>query len=155
MSRSRPYLRDFFQEHVQIDPNSPSGLSWRRYKGRQITGRGADGYYRFQLGGKAWKAHRVVWCLHHGDVDCDLVVDHIDRNKANNRIDNLKLKTHGGNRTNRVTGKGKYARKRGNRWESHFTMPASRKYIYVGMYDTEQEAHLAAISRRLELYWTI
>lgn len=155
MSRSRPYLRSFFENEVVYDSESPSGLSWRRYNGRQITGRGQDGYYRFQLGGKAWKSHRVVWCLHHGDVDCDLVVDHVDRNKANNRIENLELKTQGGNCRNKTKRLAKYARKRGNRWESHFTMPLSGKYIHVGTYKTEQEAHLAALARRLELYWAV
>lgn len=155
MTVAKPYLRDFFQDHVQIDPDSPSGLSWRRYNGRQITGRGQDGYYRFQLGGTAWKAHRVVWCLHYGDVEPNLVVDHLDRNKANNKIENLKLKDYSGNRLNRVTGAGKYARKKGNRWESHFTMPVTRKYIYVGTFDTELEAHIEALARRLELYWVI
>ena len=155
MTAAKPYLREFFREHVQIDKDSPSGLSWRRYNGRQITGRGADGYYRFQLDGKTWKAHRVVWCLYYGDVGPGLVVDHLDRNKANNRIENLKLKTQSGNCLNKQKKLAKYARKRKGRWESHFTMPVTRKFTYVGMFATEQEAHLAAVARRLELYWAI
>jgi hypothetical protein len=153
MAKAKPYLRDFFAEHVQIDRESPSGLSWRRYGGRQITGKGVDGYYRFQLGGTAWKAHRVVWCLIHGDVDSDMVVDHLDRDKENNRIENLELKTCSGNRKNRVTGRGRYARKRKERWEAHFTMPGTGAYVYVGTFATELEAHTAALARRLELHW--
>ena len=155
MTLARPYLRSFFENEVVYDPNSPSGLSWKRYKGRQITGKGADGYYRFQLGRKAWKAHRVVWCLHHGDVDSDLVIDHVDRNKDNNRIENLKLTTQSENCYNKPKRPGKYCRKRKDRWESYFTIPVSRKYIHVGTYDTEQEAHLAAVIKRLELYWIL
>ena len=155
MSRAKPYLRDFFKNHVQVDPDSPSGLSWRRYNGRAITGKGKDGYYRFQLGGKTWKVHRVIWCLEHGDVDPAVVLDHIDRNKANNSLENLRETDQRQNCLNRTRKLRKFARINKNRWEAHFTMPVSRKFVYVGVYDTEQEAHIAAISRRLELYWVI
>ena len=155
MTLAKPYLRDFFKEHVQTDPGSPSGLSWRRYGGRQITGKGRDGYYRFQLGGTAWKVHRVIWCLEHGDVDPDVILDHIDRDKTNNTLENLRETDSSGNRRNRAIGKGRYARKQKGRWASYFTMPITRKYTHVGTFDTEQEAHIAAVARRLELYWVL
>ena len=153
MVQAKPYLRDFFQEHVQIDPDSPSGLSWKAFKGRQITGRGQDGYYRFQLGGTAWKVHRVVWCLEYGDVDPSVVLDHIDRDKGNNSLENLRATDHRQNCLNRTRKLRRFTRFYRNRWESQFKMPAGGKSVYCGRYDTEQEAHLAAVSRRLELYW--
>ncbi len=155
MTAAKPYLRDFFVDHVQIDPDSPSGLSWRRFGGRQITGKGQDGYYRFQLGGTAWKAHRVIWCLEHGDVDPSVVLDHIDRNRANNSLENLREVTQRQNCLNRTRKLRKFARKRFHTWEAYFSRPGSRKHVYVGTYKTEQEAHLAAVARRLELYWAI
>ena len=155
MTVAKPYLRDFFVDHVQIDPDSPSGLSWRRFGGRQITGKGQDGYYRFQLGGTAWKVHRVIWCLEHGDVDPSVVLDHIDRNKANNSLENLREVTQRQNCLNRTRKLRRFTRFHKNRWEAQFTMPVSRKSVYIGAYNTEQEAHIAAISRRLELYWTV
>jgi hypothetical protein len=152
--RAKPYLRDFFAASVVYDPTSPSGLSWKRYEGRQIKGKGQDGYYRFQLGGSDWKAHRVVWCLAHGDItDGSLHVDHIDRNKENNGLPNLRLVPASENQLNKKKRLARHARKRHNRWESHFSMPVTRKYVYVGTFDTEEQAHLAAVARRLELYW--
>lgn len=155
MSRAKPYLRDFFEDHVQIDPDSPSGLSWRRYNGRHITGRRADGYYRFQLDGESWVVHRVIWCLTHGDVDPGVVIDHIDRNKANNSLENLRETDQRQNCLNRTRKLRRFARFKDNRWEAQFTIPETRSSIYCGRYKTEQEAHLAAVSRRLELYWAV
>ena len=156
MTAAKPYLRDFFQEHVQIDPTSPSRLSWRCFGGRQIVGKGQDGYYRFQLGGSAWKVHRVIWCLVHGDVDPSVILDHIDRNKSNNSLENLRAVDQRQNCLNRTHKLRRFTRlSRGNRWEAYFAMPLTGKYLHVGTFDTEQEAHLAAVSRRLELYWVI
>lgn len=155
MTAAKPYLRDFFVDHVQIDPDSPSGLSWRRYNGRQITGKGQDGYYRFQLGGTAWKVHRVIWCLEHGDVDPGVILDHVDRNKTNNSLENLREGTQRQNCLNRTRQLRRFARFKANKWEAYFTTPVSGQYIYVGKYETEQEAHLAVLARRLELYWVI
>ena len=154
MTRAKPYLRDFFKDHVQIDPDSPSGLSWKGYGGRQITGKGQDGYYRFQLDGTAWKVHRVIWCLEHGDVDSSVILDHIDRDKGNNSLENLRAVDQRQNCFNRTRKLRRFTRFHKNRWVAYFAMPVNKRQIHVGTYDTEQEAHLAAVARRLELYWT-
>jgi hypothetical protein len=45
---------------------------------------GCLNYIRFVI-------HRVVWVWHHGAIPDGMVVDHIDRNKENNRVENLRL----------------------------------------------------------------
>lgn len=156
MAHPKPCIQDFFKDHVQIDPESPSRLSWKRYGGRQIKGKGPDGYYRFQLGGTAWKCHRVIWCLEHGDIwDEEIIIDHINRDKGDNRLENLRATTYSGNRLNRVSGKGRYCRQRKEKWEGYYTNPGTHRWIYVGTFETEKEARLAALSHRLESYWVI
>ena len=160
--RARPYPFDLFDEYLEYDQTSSTLLRWkkspniRQQNGLEAGGKGPDGYWRLQLKGKTWKVHRVIYVLTHGSVNQDLHVDHADRNRDNNHPSNLIARTCSENNSNKVSGRGKYARRRShNRWEAHFTMPISRKYVYVGTYDTELEAHLAAVARRLELYWAI
>jgi hypothetical protein len=47
------------------------------------------GYRHISLGGKFYQAHRLIWLLVHGEWPEDHV-DHIDGDKPNNRIGNLR-----------------------------------------------------------------
>lgn len=38
-----------------------------------------------------WSVHRIIYWLHYGDFDCSKVIDHINRNPFDNRIENLRL----------------------------------------------------------------
>lgn len=48
-------------------------------------------YLRIQLQGKNYQAHNIVWNIHYGIIPDDMTVDHVDKDKSNNRIDNLRL----------------------------------------------------------------
>lgn len=58
------------------------------------------------VGGKRYTeyVHRIVWMLHHGVIPDGKVIDHIDRDKLNNHIENLRLVTRAVNNTNREDG---------------------------------------------------
>lgn len=45
--------------------------------------------------------HHVVYKLHYGTVPRGMLVDHWDRDRSNNRVDNLRLVNHTGNQRNR------------------------------------------------------
>lgn len=49
-----------------------------------------DGYLIVKVKGKRYRAHRIVWLLHYG-VFPDGEIDHINRDKTDNRIENLRL----------------------------------------------------------------
>jgi hypothetical protein len=57
----------------------------------------AAGYLRVKLGGKNIFIHRLVWLTHIGPtpevLEGTLVIDHVDNNRLNNRLDNLQLLT--------------------------------------------------------------
>jgi hypothetical protein len=61
-----------------------------------------DGYWVIVHKKKHYTAHRLIWFYHHGVWPSDSI-DHIDRNRANNVIENLRECTYAENAQNRST----------------------------------------------------
>lgn len=67
-----------------------------------------NGYVVVRYLGRDYGAHRIIWEMHNGAIPDGRYIDHIDRNKSNNRLENLRLVTHKQNMQN----KGKQRRNR-------------------------------------------
>lgn len=98
---------DLVNKFLYYDETSPTFLRWKidipsgRYN-RTIKTRSGDvagsikktGYSETKLLGRLYKNHRVIWVLcNKQSLTTNLVIDHIDRNKSNNSIENLRLVT--------------------------------------------------------------
>jgi hypothetical protein len=102
------------------------------------------GYRVIGMAGIGFKAHRLAWLYVYGEFPTEL--DHKNRNRADNRISNLREATrpqNAGNAICRREGrlKGAYWHKRDRRWAS--AIPIKGKSVWLGQYATEEEAHAA------------
>jgi len=59
-------------------------------------------YIQIRFKGHQYRAHRLAYYMHHGIDPLEKLVDHIDGDKSNNKINNLRLATFSQNGTNRV-----------------------------------------------------
>jgi hypothetical protein len=80
----------------------------RKSHGQRIAGEpvgryeDADRYATTSVDSKTQRIHRLIWIWHNGPIPEDRVIDHIDRDRRNNRITNLRLATSSENNRNRV-----------------------------------------------------
>ena len=56
------------------------------------------GYLRVKYNSKMYYVHRIVYITHHGSIDG--IIDHIDRDRSNNQLCNLRDTTHSENCAN-------------------------------------------------------
>jgi hypothetical protein len=118
---------------------------WRIIKGTKHT----DGYLRMRIDDKKYNMHRVLaHTFNILDLHDELMIDHIDRNRSNNCISNLRPATRQQNMFNQ-NAKGYTWRKQQKKWEASIKLDG--KSIYLGMFDKEKEAHQAYLDAK-EIY---
>jgi hypothetical protein len=83
--------------------------------------------------------HRFAWFYYYGSIDETLYIDHINQNKLDNRIINLRLVTSQQNSFNK-TNKGVYKVKRKNDIVYISKIKLNNKSIHLGTFATENEA---------------
>lgn len=114
-------------------PHGPAG----KVAGR----RNAQGYVTIKFGGGRYISHRLVWLYHHGEWPTPYT-DHINCNRADDRIENLRVATPSQNARNRPRKPGgRHARGTapcGNKWIARIAVDG--KEIFLGMFHTESEA---------------
>jgi hypothetical protein len=94
--------------------------------------------------------HHFGWYWVYGNVDFEML-DHINRNKSDNRISNLRSVTNQQNSFNNNSN-GYYLNKKTNKYLSQIRI--NNKSIYLGSFLTEEEARQAYLIAK-EKYHTI
>jgi hypothetical protein len=118
-------------------------------KGTQAGQTTSQGYIRLNIEGKKILAHRLAWAYVYGSFPKGHI-DHVDRNKSNNSISNLREVSKKENAQNRGNIKGAY-------WHESSKLFCSRiqvdgKVTHLGYFKTKEEAQAAYLKAKQELH---
>ena len=146
------------RETLTYDPLSGS-LRWLVTRGAARYGAVAgtlrpDGYRQIKIDGRTYKAHRLAWLHAHG-VWPDDEIDHVNGDRADNRIANLRKATwienqwNARRRVDNTSGfKGVSWHKENTRWRADIRV--NGKAMGLGYHDTPEEAHAAYVAAARE-----
>lgn len=162
MPKPRPQVENIRRD-LDYDPETGE-FRWKVSRpgvqiGKRAGSRTAEGYTQIAFGGISLRAGMVAWVYMTGEWP-SLQVDHINCDRADDRWANLRLATAEQNaankralRTNTSGYKGVCYLKREGKWRA--MLGAGRKHgsgIYLGMFDTPEEAHAAYVAKAREVY---
>lgn len=115
------------------------------------------GYWQIYLCGKPFYAHRLAWFyIHKSWPNKD--IDHIDGNRKNNSIVNLREANRSENMENQKTAQRRnktgylgvsFCKKR-NKYVANITK--NKKQLYIGEYKSPEDAHQAYLLKKRELH---
>lgn len=100
---SQAQIRELFQYETVF-----GNLIWKvdcyanKVKGQVAGTITKYGYRNIHINSINYRAHRLVWKYHNGEIPLGFQIDHINRDRLDNRIENLCLKTPSGNSNNRT-----------------------------------------------------
>jgi hypothetical protein len=144
-----------------FDYDSNGYLIWKIKKadhvqiGSKAGGLANTGYMDVRFDYKLYLCHRVIFLWHHGWLP--KIIDHIDNDKTNNKIENLRAATSSQNganskaRKNNTSGvKGISYVSQSNRWHAYINK--DRKRTNLGYFKSFEDAKIAVQSMRQDLY---
>lgn len=141
-----PYLR------TRLSYNAESGeFTWIKHRlnmmlGATAGGLHSHGYIRIRVDGVSYFAHRLAFMFVNGRIPCG-EIDHINHDRDDNRICNLRESTISENRSNVKPKKKKAGKLKGcylngsGSWVAEIRK--NKKKYHLGSYPTEEEAHAA------------
>lgn len=151
--------QDELKQHLHYDPDT-GVFTWRdrrhlpnvgynvacRTAGKVAGSKLQSGYWRIGIGEKQYRAHRLAWLYVYGWMPTE--IDHIDGNRLNNKIENLREVTRAENQRNLRTSSlntsdhvGVYFNKADKVWVATIGMCYER--VYGGRFKTKEEAIFA------------
>lgn len=148
-------------QRVYSYSESARGLVWKAHKnpkrpwpplGAIAGGDDGHGYLMCLLMGHKFKVHQVVWLLEYGYLPTK-GIDHIDRDKRNNSIGNLRLASDLDNIQNISTAMRQTAGIKRDKRSPYLraVVQYKGKKHYLGSFTTESEAHEAYLDGKRRL----
>lgn len=149
-----PVMEDITQNYLkELFHYSDGHLYWKKKpteKSKHKVGSSAGfitkkGYTQVRFSGKHYFVHNLIYMYHHGTIPN--FVDHIDGNRSNNNIENLRPCTHQQNCLNRCvrkdskTGVKGVKKTKNGKYMVRVTNPENKQRMYLGVYDSLDEAY--------------
>ena len=143
--------QDYLKSILDFDPSS--GIFYWKVKrpniniGDLANNIGKNGYVRISIKNKKYYAHRLAWLYVYGEFPTNQI-DHINRIRTDNRIQNLRDVKQSENVQNASIRKNKTVKSRGvalckktNKYRARIRL--NGKEIYLGYFSTEEKAYAA------------
>lgn len=114
-----------------------------------------EGYQKVNLLGENVRLHRIIWECEHGKIPEGMVIDHINRNKSDNRLENLRLVDPRTNVLNAIIKQKPciYKRNNSNKYQLRFSMFGKRKAIgEFNSYEEAEAKYKELYNQRIEEY---
>ena len=157
--RKMPPL-NFFQERLEY--NAETGeFTWlgdfnaKRVGRRAGTTIGSKGYRTITIKKRRYYEHRIAWYMMTGNDPTGLEIDHINGDKSDNRFSNLRMATCQQNKVNcglSVNNTSGYKGVTKNRKAWIASIMKDRQYVYIGSFETPEEAAKAYDAKAVELF---
>jgi hypothetical protein len=131
------------------------GILINKITNKKVGDNNGKGYLQVTVKGKRYYVHRVIFFLFHGRWPKDQI-DHINKDKTDNRIENLRECSRSENHRNRADIKGRdlprnvYIDKSTGRYRVQITI--NNKKISLGCYPNIELAQLVASEAREKYY---
>lgn len=130
---------------VDMFPDARAWKIWNtRYAGKEAFTAHSSGYRNGRIFDKGHRAHRVIWAIVHGESPA-MEIDHIDGDRTNNRIDNLRHINGAENQRNKGINKNNTSGVLGvcrdtsrNKWLARIW--ANGREVTLGRFDELEEA---------------
>ena len=129
---------------------------WSRASAGVVAGSlHSNGYWYIQIDGRKYLAHRLAWLITNGALPADQI-DHIDGDRANNRLANLREATNAENQQNlRRAPRGSTtgllgASPHGGGFKARIRVDGERRHL--GQFDTPEQAHAAYLVAKKKLH---
>lgn len=139
------------KELLDYDPLT-GDFKWRSAQAPRMSVGSSAGsrgqYLRIKIDGSHYMAHRLAWLITHGSWPREQI-DHVDEDKFNNRLDNLRPASDRQNkqnvsvpyRNNKSGFQGVNFHKRHQKFQAQIQVDGRK--IHLGYFDTPEKAHEA------------
>lgn len=139
-----------------LDYDAGTGVFMRN---GQVAGAfGRDGYRQIRVDGRIYWAHRLAWLWAHGEWP-ESEIDHVNGDRADNRISNLRAVTSSQNKMNSAIRsdnssgvKGVSYRSDTGKWFAYINAGPGKKRVRLGCYPTLAAAAEARRVAELEMH---
>lgn len=142
------------KEYFKYEPETGK-LFWNKRPsnrvvvGSEVGNYNDQGYKVCRFKGKALRVHRIVWAVTKGEHPAEFI-DHINGDKGDNRLNNLRVVSNAENLQNMKNSKGYTYHRKLNKWMAQIAV--NKEHKYLGVFDTEHEAHAAYLKAKKELH---